>query len=84
MDSKHILDREFLEMRAKILQLAASLDRIERAEGDVTKDESMELVQKGLAILLSADPNRAEQVQLLFSNEYDQGWRENFQITPRA
>ena len=30
MNSKQILDREFLEIRAKILEVAAALDRIER------------------------------------------------------
>ena len=36
MSAQQILDREFLEMRAKILEVSATLDRLERAEGPVT------------------------------------------------
>ena len=84
MNSKQILDREFLEIRAKILQIAASLDRIERADGDVDEDEKLELLRKGILILMSDSPDRAEQVQLLFSREYDESWREAFQFAARS
>jgi len=84
MNSKQILDREFLEIRAKILQIAASLDRIDRADGDVEEDEKLELLRKGILILMSDSPDRAEQVQLLFSREYDESWREAFQFAARS
>ncbi len=84
MNSKQILDREFLEIRAKILQIAASLDRIDRADGDVDEDEKLELLRKGILILMSDSPDRAEQVQLLFSREYDESWREAFQFAARS
>ncbi len=32
MPAAEVLDREFLEIRAKILEIAASLDRLDRGE----------------------------------------------------
>ena len=84
MNSKQILDREFLEIRAKILQIAASLDRIDRADGDVATDEKHELLRKGISILMSDRPDRAEQVQLLFSRAYDESWQDVFQMSARS
>ena len=84
MNSKQILDREYLELRAKILQIAASLDRIDRADGNVDADEKIELVRKGISILTSDDCDRAEQIQLLFSRDYDESWQNEFQISART
>lgn len=84
MNSKQILDREFLELRAKILQIAASLDRMDRSDGDLGSEEKLERLYKGLSILMSDSPDRAEQVQLLFSRDYDESWRESFQIAART
>lgn len=84
MNSKQILEREYLEIRAKILQLAASLDRMNRADGSVEGDDRVDLVQKGIAILASEATNRAEQVQLLFSREFDESWQDKFQISART
>jgi hypothetical protein len=36
LDAPEVLNREFLEVRAKILEIAAVLDRIDRAEGAVS------------------------------------------------
>ena len=66
------LDSQFLEMRARILSLAADLDRIERAEGGSTLIESDVRIQKlrrALKIALDERTNRAEQVQVLFSDQ---------------
>ena len=80
MTSGEVLDREYLEIRAKILQLAASFDRLDRADGDVSSDARSDLISKGLEILQSSDNNRAEQIQLLFSREFEDAWREQFGI----
>ena len=66
-----LFQREFLEIRAKILQLAAHLDRLDRAPGDMADDGRRDTVQRGLALLLEPDAGRAERVQLLFSRPYD-------------
>jgi hypothetical protein len=70
-----VLSREFLEIRAKILELAAALDRLDRAEGEVGADPRMERIHGGLAALAEAGPGRAEQVQMIFSLAYQEGWQ---------
>ncbi|HVA46507.1 MAG TPA: hypothetical protein VNH11_09045 [Pirellulales bacterium] len=73
-----ILNREFLEMRAKILELAASLDRIDRADGSVAADPRIERIEQGLAVLAESGAGRAEKVQMIFSLAYQEGWQRDF------
>jgi len=80
MPAADVLDREFLEIRAKILQVAASFDRIVRGEGDVAGDSRMKLVCEALDVLQGDASDRAEQVQLIFSRQYDDSWRGTFGI----
>ena len=82
MNSSHILDREFLEIRAKILDVAAALDRIDRATGDVSGDARMALIADAIDVIASvqSDSIRAEKIQLLFSREYDDNWLDDFSI----
>jgi hypothetical protein len=77
LDSPEVLDREFLEIRARLLHIAASLDRIDRADGSVAADARLELIRKSLAILAAPDADRAEKIQLLFSRPYDADWKSN-------
>ena len=84
MNSSQILEREFLEMRAKILELAASLDRIDRADGDVSDEPKTIGIRKGIEILSEMQTDRAERVQLLFSREYHENWEEDFQLEARS
>jgi hypothetical protein len=46
-----VLNREFLEVRAKILELAAALDRLDRAAGELGDDPRMSRIARGLAAL---------------------------------
>lgn len=84
MNSQQVLDREYLEIRGKILEVAASLDRLERAAGDVAQDPRMKLIQQGLQIALQSNDaqgdSRAKQIQLLFSREYADSWRKEFEL----
>ncbi len=75
LPAREALDRHFLEMRAKLLEVAACLDRIDRGGG---AKEDPRLAQLGQAISLLQAPNdgRAEKMQLLFSLPYDPAWRE--------
>lgn len=84
MPAPDVLNREFFEMRAKILELAASLDRLDRGEGSVAGDPRLALIREGIQILLSEDDDRAEQVQLLFSRPYDDDWQNRFGIPARG
>jgi hypothetical protein len=74
--ARELLDREFLEIRARLLETAASLDRIERADSSDLDphDERLGLLRRGLEILLEDGFHRAERIQLLFSDEYVPNW----------
>lgn len=73
-----ILDRHFLELRCEILNLAAALDRIERSDGfeAVREDNRLELLRQGIDILRTDGTDRAERMQMLFSDEYQAGWNQ--------
>ena len=76
MPAGAVLDRYFLEMRAKVLDVAAALDRIERGEGAarVAGDERLVKLRKAVGILLDDEPDRAERVLTVFSDPYDPDW----------
>jgi hypothetical protein len=76
------LDAYFLEARSKLLDLAAILDRIDRGSdaGATTKDFRYTQLRQALTILHRHEPGRAEQVQQLFSQQYDPNWK---RPTPR-
>jgi hypothetical protein len=77
MNSPEILDREFFEIRAKILEIAAAFDRLDRSIGEISHD--------ALNVLQQLDhEDRAEQVQLIFSREYNDQWQEEFGISSKG
>ncbi len=87
--AQQILQEEFLIARAKILELAAIFDRIDRATSespagsneDLEKSKrQLELLAKGVAILQDSEPQRASRVQALMSRPYDPNWREQWTI----
>ena len=81
LNSQEVLDREYLEIRGKILELSASLDLLERAEGCVNEDNRMSLIRQGLQILLQdANESKASQIQMLFSRVFEDNWREKFNL----
>lgn len=80
MPADAVLDREFLEIRAKILELAASFDRLDRGDGKIENDPRMNLIREGLKLLEDPQTGRAEKIQLLFSREYSDSWRNEFGI----
>jgi hypothetical protein len=64
------LDATHLEMRWRTLSLAADLDRIERAGGAalLAADPSIDKLRRAFRVLLDGSANRAEQVQMIFSD----------------
>jgi len=68
--ANEILDQQFLEMRWRVLSLAADLDRIQRAssDGSLPTDSRFEKLQDAIGILNSEEVDRAERVQMLFSD----------------
>lgn len=77
------LNREFLEIRCRILDLAAMLDRLERADDSVTDDPRLKRIHEALDVLKKVHNDRAEQVQLTFSRTYDEGWQQTLKVKPR-
>jgi hypothetical protein len=83
-----VLNRDFLETRCKILEVAAALDRLDRAPGRTGEhhpDRRLAQLRQAIEALLEPGPGRAETVQRLFSLEYDSHWRETYRLPrPRA
>ena len=71
-----VLDRVYLEIRCKLLDIAACLDRIERSDGSdgATADPRFAQLMRGLEILETRGIDRAEQIQILFSDPYVPNW----------
>jgi hypothetical protein len=70
-----VLDREFLGVRARLIELGAALDRIGRASGYTSGDPRSEKIRQAAEILQGNAANKAEQIQLLFSLPYEENWR---------
>jgi hypothetical protein len=71
-----VLERHYLEIRCGMLDLAAALDRIERSDAfaGTKSDPRLGQIHEALKILSSDGCDRAERIQLLFSDEYQAGW----------
>ena len=80
LSAPDLLEREFLILRAKVLELGAGLDRLERAAGDVSRDPRYVKLQKALQELPQPGNDRAERLQLLFSLPFDEHWQRKFAI----
>jgi len=83
LTAPEVLSREFLEVRAKILEIAAAFDRLERSEGDVSDDPRVARLREALKVLSEPKTARAEQVQLVFSRPYDETWQRSMKVLPR-
>ena len=83
LSAPEILNREFLEIRCKILELAAAFDRLERSEGSVSTDPRLAKLHEALHSILEQPSDRAEQIQMIFSREYDDDWQAKFKVAPR-
>lgn len=75
--AKETLDREFLTIRGRLLDLAAALDRIERAGPEAMDDPRVEKIRQSLDILASTEGARAERIQLAFSLSYEENWQQS-------
>ncbi|WP_425613840.1 hypothetical protein NA78x_003684 [Anatilimnocola sp. NA78] len=77
------LNREFLEIRCRILDLAAMLDRLERSDDNVAEDPRLKRIHEAIDLLGKVTGDRAEQVQLTFSRAYDEAWLQNLKVKAR-
>lgn len=86
-NAEQVVEQEFLQVRAKILEIAAFFDRLEAdAAGSASgsgagpsiskpSEERLKLLRAGCELLLDSDSDKAARVQLLFSRKYDEQWR---------
>ena len=83
-NTTEVLDRDFLETRCKILELAATLDRIDRAPARHGEhpDSRLGQLRQALEALVEPGPGRAETIQRIFSLEYDPAWRRHLDVPP--
>ena len=70
------VDSYFLDARARLLDLAAILDRIGRGPGavGVADDPRLARIRQALEVLGDESGGRAERVQKIFSLDYDPTW----------
>jgi hypothetical protein len=66
MTRQKILDLYFLDARHKLIEIAAFLDRVERADGK--DDFRVKSYRKALAKVNSRKPNKAKAILLAFSD----------------
>ena len=70
------LDAWFLDARSRLLDVAATLDRIGRGAGANGLDDDPRLtkIRQALEVLLDRSGGRAERIQQIFSLDYDATW----------
>ena len=68
MSQSEVIDRYFLEHRAKVLDIAAFLDRVDRCESN-ENDFRMIAIRACIKELLTNESGRAERILLLLSDQ---------------
>ncbi len=78
---EQVIDQEFLQVRAKILEIAAFFDRLD-SESRLSENAEgrLNLLRNGCQILLDHQEDKAARVQLLFSRAFDPKWRETMHV----
>ena len=81
-DAEAVLSREQFKIRAKLIEIAAILDRIDRANGEVDDDPRMMEIRKSLEVLSGSngDSNRAAEIQMIYSRTFDAEWKTHFEL----
>lgn len=79
MTAAETLDREFLEIRCRIIDIAAALDRIDESQNPdtVASDVRIAAIKDALKILPDRQADRAGRVQRVFSDPYQENWRQS-------
>ncbi|HHK42874.1 MAG TPA: hypothetical protein ENJ50_10690 [Planctomycetaceae bacterium] len=80
MTATPVLDRQFLAMRAKLLELAADFDRLERSGELAAADPRLTQLEEAVATLRESGSQRAEKIQHVFSRDYDPQWRSQMNL----
>ncbi len=69
LNASQVLDMYFLEARARLIELAAALDRMDRAPdaAALQSDPRLKFIHDALTILQQSEPGRAKAIQELYS-----------------
>ncbi len=78
--SSEVLEQEFLEIRAKILEVGAFFDRLVASPAGEIDEDKLRRLKTACDILCDDSADKAKQIQLHFSREYQETWREEFGI----
>lgn len=65
---RELVDEYFIENRTRLLDIAAYLDRLDRAGGGERPDFRMRAFREALQVLCSGDYPRTERVQMVLSD----------------
>lgn len=65
---QQVIDSYFMEHRAKLIDLAAYLDRIDRGQGEAVHDFRDVAFRAAIEILTDGQPNRAKRILESFSD----------------
>jgi len=69
LSRRQLIDEYFIENRTRILDIAAFLDRLDRAGADSNpQDFRMEAMERALGILTCVNESRVMQIQMIFSD----------------
>lgn len=67
ISAQDLLGHEFLGIRCRLIELAATFDRIDRADGSVAADPRWLQIRRALDMLSAGGGPRAQGIELLFS-----------------
>jgi hypothetical protein len=69
LTQRELVDRYFMDHRVQVLDLAAFLDRVERAaEQDAEDDFRMRSLREAMAVLSDGEGDRVLRIQMIFSD----------------
>ncbi|HET9739278.1 MAG TPA: hypothetical protein VFP78_14275 [Solirubrobacteraceae bacterium] len=69
LSQRELIAEYFMEHRVQVLELAAFLDRLDRArELDAAGDFRLRSIREALAVLVDGGGDRVERVQMIFSD----------------
>jgi len=69
LTQRELIDEYFMEERVKVIDLAAFLDRLDRArEADADNDFRLRSIRHALAVLAGDHGGRVQRVQMIFSD----------------
>lgn len=70
-----MLDREFLDIRCRILDIASALDRIDQHDNTNHTDPRMNKMIDAIQLLTNQPQDRTQKIQMIFSDPYDPNWK---------